>query len=231
MPSRTSFGSRKGLVGGVGMIDWGLVKEKVFIPEGFRIRTLRISPALDRYEAKSGFALPRSFREFGLAFGPGTIEPHEWRFAMPGFRKQEEFADPTALTRWLHGCWGGEEMTDEELGETMGIDDPARARRLVLFCRNGSSDFFGWDPLDVTDPDAREYGIYMLGRDDTRVMRLATTFQRFVLTYCFGGTIDVGELESASDLDSEKCELVDYLLPTAEEIDEFHPLGFYPSTR
>jgi hypothetical protein len=68
------------------MIDWGLVKEKVFIPEGRRIRTLRITPALDRYEAKSGFALPRSFREFGLTFGPGTIGPDGWRFAMPGFR-------------------------------------------------------------------------------------------------------------------------------------------------
>lgn len=86
------------------MIGWGLVKEKVFIPKGRRLRTSRTTPALDRYEAKSGFALPRSFREFGLTFGPGTIEPHEWRFAKPGLRNQEEFADPTALTRWLHGC-------------------------------------------------------------------------------------------------------------------------------
>ena len=59
----------------------------------------------------------------------------------------------------------------------------------MVFCGTTSNDFWGWDPEDVTDPAAREYGIYQLGRYDTRVLRLATTFRAFVMDFLFEGTI------------------------------------------
>ena len=95
--------------------------------------------------------------------------------------------DPTGLTEFLRTMSGFDERSDEDLAEE--FDDPQRARRLVLFCTTATNDFFGWDPEDVTDPAGREYGIYLLGRYDTRVTRLATTFREFVLNYCFEGAM------------------------------------------
>ena len=67
-------------------------------------------------------------------------------------------------------------------------------------------------PAGRERPESHEYGIYLLGRYDTRVVRLATRFQRFVLTHCFRGMIAVGEGEAVVETDSERCEYVEYLV-------------------
>jgi hypothetical protein len=207
------------ITGGHGMIDWDVIKSKTFLPPDRPLRLFPIAAELEGYEVKSGFALPRSFREFATTFGAGTIEPGDWRFAVPGIPDPfgGRYTDPTSLTRWfMQGREGT--LADE-------YDDTVRARRLVLFCSNESYDFFGWDPLDVTEPESHEYGIYLLGRYDTRVLRLAKRFRRFVLDYCFRGTIGMDE----DAADSEGCVYVDYLVTMGSETDEDEPLGFYPS--
>jgi hypothetical protein len=143
---------------------------------------------LDLYESRSGFLLPLDYREFILTFGIGWMATGtSYWFAVPGFRGEPPTCDPTALTAWFRRTIGFDSLSDESLAEH--FDDPRRARRMLLFTKTDENDFYGWDPEDVTDPAGRECGIYLLGRYDTRVRRVATTFREFILSVCFEGAI------------------------------------------
>jgi len=162
------------------MASWNAIKSQIeIVLRGQPSLKLPSTEDLDRFESSTGFPLPLDYRDFVLSFGLGKFEPGTWHFAIPGFHGKAPNCDPTRLTE----AFGAGRDFDEE------YDDPQRARRLLLFCKTGSNDYFGWDPEDVTDPDAHDYGIYLLGRYDTRVTRLATTFREFVLNCCFEGAM------------------------------------------
>ena len=170
------------------MASWNAIKSQIQIfLSGEPALNLPSTEDLDRFESSTGFLLPLDYRDFVLSFGLGSFEPGTWYFAVPGFHDEAPNYDPTGLTEFLRTGSGFDERSDEDLAKE--FDDPQRARRLLLFCTTATNDFFGWDPEDVTDADTREYGIYMLGRYDTRVTRLATTFREFVLNYCFEGAM------------------------------------------
>lgn len=105
---------------------------------------------LDRFERESGFRLPEDYREFATTFGPGTYGPG-WQVETPGFAKP-----PRGKYKKAPGRYDGLDGLYRQMqGYNPGF---------VVFC--GKQDFHGWvawDPKDVTDPVARDYGVYVLG--------------------------------------------------------------------
>jgi hypothetical protein len=147
----------------------------------------RPTPAdLDRYEAEAGFKLPDDYRSYALTFGPGELGRCEFCFSTPGFPKAGDLDLAEKNRIWLKLAVAG--CPDKNLAERFG--DAWRARRLIHFCEvSGIGDRFAWDPMDVTDAETHEYGIYALPVDSTgwKNMRVARTFREFVLDYALGG--------------------------------------------
>jgi hypothetical protein len=170
------------------MASWETIKAKIEI---VLINTSScVIPApedLDRFEASAGFLLPLDYRDFALTLGRGSFGPDGYEIGIPGFEDEGRLSSPAAMTAFVRTSGSFDTRSDENLAQE--YDDPQRARRLVIFCGTTSNDFWGWDPEDVTDPAAREYSIYQLGRYDTRVLRLATTFREFVMDVLFEGVI------------------------------------------
>jgi hypothetical protein len=140
--------------------------------------------ALDAYEAATGFRLPESYRQFVLAFGPGELA-EMFTIAAPGYPdNHDEDIDLGRMTRGFRKRAGFERRSDEDLATWH--DDPRRAGRLVLFAKDIGPDYYGWDPEDVRDAEAHEYGIYALMHSDPRVLNLAGSFREFIEEYCLG---------------------------------------------
>jgi hypothetical protein len=140
--------------------------------------------ALDAYEAATGFRLPESYSQFVLAFGPGELGGL-FMIAAPGYPDHpDEDIDLGRMSRGFRKRAGFERRSDEDLAGWH--DDPRRARRLVLFAKDIGPDYYGWDPEDVRDTEAHEYGIYALMHSDPRVLNIAGSFREFIEEYCLG---------------------------------------------
>jgi hypothetical protein len=125
--------------------------------------TPRIDPPshaeLDQFEREFGFRLPLDYRAFIQVFGPGQLT-HDYRFRSAGCRvtarghavdQFNERVDLAAFNRMLR----------EVMATLDAMDGPytTQARRLVYFADNTAGDCVGWDPLDIRDEAAAEYGV------------------------------------------------------------------------
>src|SRR5262249_25700279 len=124
---------------------------------------------LDLYVTQTRFALPRSYREYILQFGPGRLLT-DWDIAAPGCTEMNEKWDLT----WLH------ENIRREEDELRYWPDTAhgRLRRCLFFCSK-YKDIYGWDPAEVCDSEAHECAIYRFCEDHTVVLA-GKTFREFV---------------------------------------------------
>jgi hypothetical protein len=61
----------------------------------------------------------------------------------------------------------------------------AQIRRLIFFCSLDGGEDIGWDPEDVRDSEAPEYGVYVLPRLGPPV-ECAHSFEQFVFDICLG---------------------------------------------
>jgi hypothetical protein len=162
---------------------WDTLSESLEV-QAFRDVVAKLRPDdLDGYEARTGLKLPESYREFVLRFGPGELAS-TFQIAAPGYARYDVKVDLDRLTPWFRRVSGLDTRSDAELANT--YDDPARARRVVLFCTTFGGDYYGWDPQDVNDPAAPEYAVYILARHDTRVRKVADSFRAFIEDYCLG---------------------------------------------
>ena len=179
------------------------------------------SPAnLDAYETKHHFPLPESYRSYALAFGLGWFsvgDPdeslHEFHIAIPGYHASMPDGDPASMTQWFRDACG----PDYAQTYAERYDDGPRATRLVLFTFQTDWGFFGWDPDEVTDPDAHEYAIYRLPRDGRKVARVADTFAAFLLDVVFEGKLDPDDptpllIPSAEVAEGDEPELDDFFI-------------------
>ena len=125
---------------------------------------------LDRFEAESGFRLSKSYRDFILVFGPGTLFS-DWNIAAPGYG--------TPTDSWnLLGCHAGYQPDIDYMTQLYSEELKQRVRRSFYFCWK-YKDRFGWDLTEVSDPETNEYVIHRI-TEDRKMLRYAASFQEFV---------------------------------------------------
>src|SRR5262249_18446592 len=65
-------------------------------------------------------------------------------------------------------------------------------KRFIVFCIDGGGEPYGWDPEDIRNPKAREYGIYTLPRHGEELRFLTASFPQFIFDYCLSPTWEDG---------------------------------------
>ncbi len=135
-----------------------------------------IPAQLDAFEAQTGFRLPRSYREFLLVFGPGEFSV-SLLIAAPGY----EYAGRIDLlaTSRSYG-WDEQEIAVSNAPP----EQKAHLRRLFYFGLENERQWLGWDPADIRDAAASEYGIYRVEALGFGTELVATSFQQLVEVTC-----------------------------------------------
>ena len=147
----------------------------------------RPSPAeldatLDDYEARAGFPLPKSYREFMHWFGPGVLST--W-FQMCG-------PIPTRFRGRVAKVYDMDkrrEVLEDPDGYWARSVTPEVLRRFVLFASTEGGDWFFWDTADVRSKAGHEYGIYGHAHENSggEVELIAPSFKAFVLDVGLAG--------------------------------------------
>jgi hypothetical protein len=150
-------------------------------------RTLPRSADFDRFEEQYGVRLPSSYRSFASRFGPGILGAF-FRLAVPGNPAGAPWFDLDGLNELsVRSCPLSfiDEVHCQEVPVFEVADMIATIRRLVFFCSLDGSEYIGWDPEDVRDSDAPEYGVYILPRLGPPI-DCAHSFEQFVFDICLG---------------------------------------------
>jgi hypothetical protein len=160
-----------------GMRHWAALKRTLVIPDNPNLKPLAkpTDETLDRYEAETGFRLPRSYCSFIKVFGPGVLA-WDYRIVAPGYPEQGWAVDLAAFNAECHRPLADKRVLRQ-------FKDPAQVRRVVFFCRPGDGDLVGWDPEDVRDKQWHEYGIYEWGREEALGF-VAASFTEFIEDVC-----------------------------------------------
>lgn len=129
---------------------------------------------LNSFEAKHRIKLPRSYREYTIAFGAGELIAAV-EIAAPA---PEGISD-----RWDLFQFSQNHCCTEFDVNSYPAQDRDRAARLFFFGYEVVQHRIGWDFNDVRDKSANEYGIYA-ARTDRRVAFVASTFKEFIERTC-----------------------------------------------
>ena len=162
---------------------WQWLSSRLTTAEGYR----PVPETFDNFEVKYGVRLPGGYRGFASRFGAGILGRY-FRIAVPEIPNGVTWFDLDKLNRhsvracsaeWVEGvhCRGIPQQ------EVPGI--VAQVRRLVFFASLDAEEYIGWDPEDVRDSDAPEYGVYILPRCAPPVY-CAHSFEQFVFDICLG---------------------------------------------
>lgn len=151
-----------------------------------------LDAAMNDYEARRGFALPLSYREFVHWFGPGLFTGSWFDIAAP--------IPPTFRARVSDMCDidRQHEMIHDPEGYWAESCAPEVLERLVLFASTEGGDWFFWDTRDVRNARQHEYGIYghSRGNSEARVELVAPSFKSFITQVCLGPTFPFGSTEA-----------------------------------
>lgn len=139
------------------------------VPNGYRRVFVDDFSLYDALETKYSFVFPRSFKEFLRVFGTGFLADY-FNFYGPNHGLEEQIHWRDMRKKALMKIFRQAEMLP----------------RIVIFCDTLGGDLIAWDPEDVTDKKAGEFGIYALPRNDNQIVRLADTFHDFILDVCLG---------------------------------------------
>jgi hypothetical protein len=136
----------------------------------------KVNAALKRVEGELGTRLPAGYVAFIHQFGPGEIGGY-FRIhgpPIPGFRDYgSDILEENRSWREPDGAWASS-------------GDPELVARLICFSSTIGGDACFWDPEDVRNSRAHEYGIYVLSRGsmDMKVEEAASSFKEFVEEHC-----------------------------------------------
>lgn len=125
---------------------------------------------LDRFEAETGIKLPASYRAYCQVFGAGVFDLDAVNLRVSAPNCPDDVLD---LKQALDILEGHKSMSDWT----------PRARRAIFFANSFRGDRFGWDPEDVSDPDAPEFRVFGHIRHDDDLTKLADDFYDFI-TLC-----------------------------------------------
>ncbi len=130
---------------------------------------------IERLEVGIGSRVPAGFWGFTQVFGPGHLAvgrgwlrilaadapaKPERRGEYDIRRSVQQFRERRKASSWLLS---------------------PQVYRLIVFASDRSGDQYGWDPEDVSDPNAPEYGLYCWRHgEDKRAQKMARTFEGFI---------------------------------------------------
>jgi hypothetical protein len=128
---------------------------------------------IERFETEVGSRLPASFRGFTQVFGPGHLAVGRgWLRVYAAYAPEKPQGEYDIRRRVLkfRERW-------EKCSWLLG----PQVYRLIVFGSDQSGDQYGWDPEDVTDPGAPEYGVYCWRHGDKdNAWKLTRTFEGFI---------------------------------------------------
>jgi hypothetical protein len=145
------------------------------------------SDTLDRFEQQYNVRLPESYRSFAALFGPGLLG-NTFRIAVPGTPFSWVWYDLNLLNQQSARHCPIDYLEKVQLSKVQKQEIPVeieRIRRMIFFCSVESEEYIGWDPKDVRNSKANEYGVYILPGLGRPVF-CASTFAEFVLEICLG---------------------------------------------
>jgi hypothetical protein len=134
---------------------------------------------LDRFEAESGFRLPRSYRDFILVFGPGEFSVG-LRIAAPGYGYVPHPPGVDLLVTSQSYGWSEEDVAQGPVS----MEQKAHLLRLFYFGLEDERQWLGWDPKDMQAPEESEYGIYRVEALGFGTELIAKSFRELVEVTC-----------------------------------------------
>jgi hypothetical protein len=158
--------------------DWhGFYASLVIVPGYGHLVPKPTEAQLDQFEAETGLPLPQSYRNFIKVFGPGEF-PCVLLVAAPGYAQLNCRADLLSANR----SYG---YTPEQIADSgLPTDQRDRLLRPFYFGLERGREWLAWDPQDVRDPSAHEYGIYRVDFRQDVVELVATSFRQLVEDIC-----------------------------------------------
>lgn len=157
--------------------DWQAFYDSLTISRGYGVPVPKPTSAqLDAFETLTGLRLPRSYREMILVFGPGEFSV-SLSIAAPGY----EYAGGADLlsTSRSYG-WDPKEIARSNVSE----EQKAHLSRLCYFGLENGRQWLGWDPMDIRNTEAFEYGIYRVEALGFGTELVATSFRQLVEVSC-----------------------------------------------
>jgi hypothetical protein len=125
------------------------------------------------FQKAHGIQLPAAYLDFLQVLGPGYIADY-FNIYAPGGDLEEKMARYKKNQKNLRDAF----------------ENAASLPRLVVFSDTLGGDLIAWDPQDISDLSASEYGIYALPRNDDKISKIAKTFPDFINSVCFGSGFD-----------------------------------------
>ncbi len=129
---------------------------------------------IEEFESKNDFPLPDSYKAFITELGYGTLNSF-FDLHAPVKSRAKDFTSMFGKDQAR-----GNQLLKDIYGDEAFID------RMIPFGGTAGADTIAWDPLDVTRKKPRDYGIYVLPRSARKIVKLTTTFRKFVMNTCFG---------------------------------------------
>jgi SMI1 / KNR4 family (SUKH-1) len=155
--------------------DWELFRNTIvqYVSYGEAV-PLPTSSQLDSFEKLAGFALPQSYRDFVLVFGPGEFSV-SLRISAPGYLQATDTSYDLAIAN------EGYKLDDADL-KRFPAEMHTMMKRLFYFGYIDGRDWLAWDVNDVRVPGSHEYAIYRVSLRSATV--IASTFKELVETVC-----------------------------------------------
>lgn len=138
---------------------------------------------IGEFERESGIALPESYKQFVMLFGPGQLA-NDVSIRVPNCVSANPVASRCSLNYIMDlATWNRELRSEGQLDENRVISlykNPQLILRVLFFADNLAGDLFGWDPENPIPNSDGEYPIYVLRREDYEILEHKRSYPAFI---------------------------------------------------
>jgi hypothetical protein len=160
------------------VIEWEVVLDSVEIRDG-AVRPVSKAD-VTRHKKRSELLLPDSYYGYCQVFGPGELTNWNYAICIPDAKSKyfgiEQF---NTFTRQSSAPRGWHPDVNQRQANA------AQCRRAKFFASDICTSWFFWDPIDVTNREENEFGIYIIHREGY-IARVADSFGEFIKDKCLG---------------------------------------------